>query len=326
MHRRTLLAGICLTALAPLGAALAQDAGSYPNHPIRLVVGYAPGGSADIAARLLAAQLSIELKQPVVIDNRAGAGGNIGGDLVAHAAPDGYTLLMAAAAQIVVNPSLYHNMTFDPLKDLAPVLLVQNEHNIMVVNPSVPAKNLKEFIAYAKEQGDKISFASPGQGSPAHLAGELMNQMAGLKMVHVPYKGSGPAMTDLMAGTVTMTIDNMPPYLPQVKAGKLRALAVASLQRAQAAPEIPTIAESGLPGYSVSAWKGLMAPAGTPRPIIDKLHNAVVKALAVPDLQRRMTETGAEPVGNTPEQFAEFIRVEAKKWGDLVRSTGTRLE
>lgn len=323
MQRRILLTAATLMALT--GASLAQDA-SYPNHPIRLLVGYAPGGSADIAARLLAAQLGVELKQTVVVDNRAGANGNIAGDLLARAAPDGYTLMMASTAQIVINPSLYPNMSYDPVKDLAPVSLVQKEHNIMVVNPTVPAKNLKEFLAWAKANDGKVSFASPGQGSPAHLAGELLNQMAGLKMVHVPYKGTGPAIADLLAGNVTMAIDNMPPLLPQVRSGKLRGIAVASPQRAKAAPDIPTLAESGLPGYAVPAWKGLMAPAKTPRAIIDKLHAAVVKALASPELQKRMAETGAEPVGSTPEEFATFIHGESKKWGDLVRSTGTTIQ
>jgi len=324
MHRRTFIAAAGAACAAASGLAFAQDA--YPSRPIRLIVGYAPGGSADMAARLLAERLGAELKQPVIVENRAGAGGNIGGEAVARAAADGYTLLMAAAAQIVVNPSLYPKMSFSPVKDLAPISLVQNEHNLMVVHPSVPAKNLKEFIAYAKANPDKVSFASPGNGTPAHLAGELMNQMAGLKMLHVPYKGTGPAMADLLAGNVTLAIDNMPPYLPQVKAGKLRALAVASLERAKAAPDIPTIAESGLPGYSVSAWKGLMAPAGTPRPVIARLHEAVVKALASPELQKRMIETGAEPVGNTPEQFGAFIQEESRKWSALVKSTGTVLE
>jgi tripartite-type tricarboxylate transporter receptor subunit TctC len=322
MHRRTFLSTAALAAAPGLG--LAQ--GGYPSRPIRLVVGFAPGGSADMAARLVAVGLSAELGQPVIVDNRTGAGGNIGSEAVVRAAPDGYTLLMAAAAQIVINPALYPKMGFNPLKDLAPVSLVQNEHNLMVVHPSVPARNLKEFIAYAKANPDKVTFASPGNGSPAHLAGELMNQMAGLKMVHVPYRGTGPALSDLLAGNVTLAIDNMPPYLPQVKSGKLRALGVASPERAKAAPDIPTIAEAGLPGYAVSAWKGLMAPAGTPRPVIDRLHAAVVKILAAPDVQKRMTEMGAEPVGDTPAQFGAFLQAESRKWSALVKSTGTVLE
>ncbi len=325
MHRRTLLAAATALIAAASGSAFAQ-ADAYPSKPIRIVVGYAPGGSTDIVARLLADKLGQELKQPVIVENRAGAGGNIGGEAVARAAPDGYTLLMAAAAQVVINPFIYPKMPFNPLKDLAPVTLVQNEHNLMVVTPAIPATNLKEFIAYAKANPDKVSFASPGNGSPAHLAGEMMNQAAGLKMLHVPYKGTGAAVTDLLAGNVTMSIDNMPPFVPHVKAGKLRALAVAGDKRASAMPELPTIAEAGLPGYSVQAWKGLMAPAGTPAPVIDKLQAAVVKILASPDLQKRMVDMGAEPVGNSPEQFAAFIQKEGKKWGAVVKSTGTVLE
>lgn len=325
MYRRTLIAAASVIALCAFsGAASAQD--TYPSKPIRIVVGYAPGGSTDIVARLLADKLGAELKQAVIVENRPGAGGNIAGGVVARAPADGYTLLMAATAQIVINPSLYQKMPFDPLKDLAPISMVQNEHNLMVVSPTLPVKNLKEFIAYAKANPGKMSFASPGNGSPAHLAGELMNQMAGLKMLHVPYKGSGPAAADLLAGNVTMSIDNMSVYVSQVKAGKLKALAVAGDHRASTEPDIPTMAEAGLSGYSVPAWKGLMAPAGTPRAVIDKLNRAVVKALAMPDLQKRMIEMGSEPAGTTPEQFAQFIQIETKKWSALVKSTGAVIE
>jgi len=252
MHRRNLLLAVSAAALFATGAVHAQE--PYPNKPIKLVVGYAPGGSADITARLISDKLRAELGQPVVVENKAGAGGNIGAEAVVRAAPDGYTLLLAAAAQIVVNPSLYKNMPFDPLKDLAPITQLQTDHNLMVVGMQVPAKDLKEFIAYAKANPKGVTFASPGGGTPAHLAGELMNQMAGLTMQHVPYKGSGPALNDLLAGHVTMAIDNMPALLPQVKSGKLRAIAVASPKRATAAPDIPTMEEAGLKGYTVSAW------------------------------------------------------------------------
>ncbi|MEJ8846595.1 tripartite tricarboxylate transporter substrate binding protein [Variovorax rhizosphaerae] len=324
MHRRTLIAAFATTLLASSGLALAQD--PYPSKPIRIIVGFAPGGSADIVARLMADKLGTELKQPIIVENRAGAGGNIGAEAVARAPADGYTLLMASTAQIVINPALYRKMPFDPIKDLAPVSLIQNEHNLMVVTPGIGVKTLPEFITYAKANPDKVTFASPGNGSPAHLAGELMNQMAGLKMVHVPYKGTAPAITDLLAGNVTVAIDNMPAYMPHVKAGKLNGLALASERRATAAPDTPTVSEAGLPGYVVTAWKGLMAPAGTPRPVIDKLHAAVVKVLAMPDVQKRMIDLGAEPAGTTPEQFAQFIQAETKKWGALVKSTGAVLE
>lgn len=323
MYRRTLLLA--------LGSALQLSAGStyaetYPSKPIKLIVGYAPGGSADITARLISDKLRIELGQPVIVENRPGAGGNIGAEAVVRAAPDGYTLLLASAAQIVVNPSLYKNLPFDPLKDLAPITQLQTDHNLMVVTPGIPAKDLKQFIAYAKSKPTGVTFASPGGGTPAHLAGELMNQMAGLTMQHVPYKGSGPALNDLLAGHVTMAIDNMPALLPQVKAGKLRAIAVASPQRAAAAPDIPTMGEAGVPGYTVSAWKGLMAPAETPPAIIERLHAAAAKVLADPEIRHRMTSMGAEPVGDTPEHFAQTLRTESAHWAKLVKSTGATLE
>jgi len=323
-NRRRALA--CIASLALALPALVMADKPYPNKPIRLIVGYAPGGSADLTARLFADRMRIELGQPVIVENRAGAGGNIGAELVAHAAPDGYTLLLAAAGQIVVNPGLYKKMIFDPAKDLAPITQLQVEHNLMVVNPSMPVKTVGEFIAYAKAHPQSISFASPGIGSPAHLAGELMNQMTGLKMQHIPYKGSGPALNDLISGQVTMAIDNMPALLPQVKAGKLRALAVASDKRAAAAPEIPTVSESGLKGYVVMAWKGLMAPAGTPQPIISKLHDVMVKIIAIPEVRERMISLGAEPVGDTPAQFADVIRIETVQWSALIKSTGTTVE
>ncbi len=324
MQTRHLLAALYALAALVIQPTMAQQA--YPSKPIKLIVGYAPGGSADIAARLAAEKLSQELNQPVIVENRSGAGGNIGAELVARAAPDGYTLLMASTAQIVINPSLYKKMSFNPAKDLLPVILMQNEHNLMVVTPSVPAKTLKEFIAYAKANPTAVTFASPGIGAPAHLAGELMNQAAGLKMLHVPYKGTSAAVSDLLAGHVTMAIDNMPALLPQVKAGKLRALAVASERRATAAPDIPTMDEAGLASYVVSAWKGLMVPAGTPRPIIDKLHGAMLEILSMPDVRRRMIDLGAEPAGGTPEKFGELIKVDTAKWAAVMKSTGTTLD
>lgn len=308
---------------------LAQPAladSSYPNKPIRLVVPFSPGGSTDVVARLLAEQLKTELGQPIVVDNKPGAGGNIGGDVVAKSAPDGYTLLMAAAGPTVINPSLYSKMPYDPAKDLAPVTMIVREHNLMAINPSIPAKTVKEFIAYAKARPGQLNFGSPGNGSPAQLGGELLNQMAGISLQHVPYKGSGPAIVDLVAGHISMMIDNMPALLPHVQSGKLRALAVASEKRASAAPDVPTMVESGLQGYTVTAWKGLMVPAGTPHDIVNKLNKAVVKILAKPDMRQRMIDMGAEPVGDTPEQFAATIKKETAWWAALVKSTGTKLD
>ncbi|MCY0855861.1 Bug family tripartite tricarboxylate transporter substrate binding protein [Cupriavidus sp. D39] len=325
MLKTMLAAGsVLLTLLGLAQPALAEAA--YPAKVIRLVVPFPPGGSTDTLARLLAEQLKDELGQTVVVENKAGAGGNIGGDAVAKAAPDGYTLLLAAAGPTVINPSLYARMSYDPLRDLAPITMLAREHNLMVINPSVPARNLKEFIAYAKSKPEQLSFGSPGNGSPAQLAGELLNQSAGIKLQHVPYKGSGPAVADLIAGHITLMIDNMPALLPYVQSGRLRALAVASDKRASALPDVPTVEEAGLKGYVVTAWKGLMAPAGTPRPIIAKLHDATVKILAKPQIRKRLVDLGAEPVGNTPEQFAALIRSDTAWWAALVKSTGTTLD
>lgn len=299
---------------------------AYPDRPIQLIVPFAAGGSSDIVARLMAQQLNGELGQSLVVENKPGAGGNIGGAFVAHASPDGYTVLLAAAGPTVINPSLYKRMPFDPTKDLAPVTLIEREHNLMVINPSIPAKNLDEFIAHAKSHPGQLTFGSPGNGSPAHLAGELLNQMAGLKMQHIPYKGTSPALTDLIAGHISLMIDNMPALLPAVKNGSLRAIAVASEHRAEAVPDIPTFQEAGLKGFVVTAWKGLMVPAKTPAPIIDRLRDAVVKVLAKPDVRQRLLDLGAEPVGSTPTEFSAQIKEETEFFGKLVKSTGASID
>ncbi|MCA3206495.1 tripartite tricarboxylate transporter substrate binding protein [Cupriavidus sp.] len=318
---------LCGMALIPLTPAHAADADAkYPSKVIRLVVPFAPGGSTDIVARLISEPLREELGQTVIVDNRPGAGGNIGGDIVAKAAPDGYTLLMAAAGQIAINPSLYAKMSYEPARDLAAVTMIARDHNMMAVNASLPVKNVKEFIAYAKAHPTQVTFGSPGNGSPAQLAGELLNQTAGLKMQHVPYKGSGPAVADLIAGHITLMIDNMPAIWPHVQSGKLRALAVTSEKRASGATDVPTAEEAGLKGYVVTAWKGLMVPAQTPRPIVDRLNQAMVKVLARPEIRKRLIEQGAESVGNTPEQFAQQIKADTAWWAALVKSTHTTLD
>lgn len=316
-----------LTAAAALlltQPATAQN--TYPNKPIRMIVPFAPGGSTDVVARILANELKTELGQPVIVENKPGAGGNIGGAYAAKSEPDGYTILMAAAGMTVINPSLYQKMPYDPVKDLAPVTMLVREHNLMAVNPSIPAKTLQEFIAYAKSKPRELNFGSPGNGSPAHLAGQLMNQTVGLDMVHVAYKGSGPAVVDLMAGHISMMIDNMPALMPHVQSGKIRALAVPSEKRAAAAPDVPTFAEAGMKDFVVTAWKGVMVPAGTPKDVIGQLHKAMVKIMAKPDIKKKMIEMGAEPVTDTPEKFGQTIKTETAWWGNLVKSTGTRLD
>jgi tripartite-type tricarboxylate transporter receptor subunit TctC len=322
MRKMFLMAAAGLLALA---SAVHAEPG-YPTKPIRLIVPFAPGGSTDVLARLLAEALRPELGQPVIVENKAGAGGNIGGDFVAKAPPDGYTLLIAAAGPTVINPSLYARMPYDPAKDLRPVTLLIQEPNLMAINPKIPAKTVPEFIAYAKSRPTEVSFGSPGNGSPAHLAGEWFNQLTGTTMVHVPYKGTGPALNDLIAGQIAMMIDNMPALWPHVQSGKLRALAVSTDKRATAAPDLPTVAESGVKGFAFGAWKGLMAPAATPPEIVERLHAAATKALAKPDFRKRLIDLGAEPVGNTPAQFAAIIKIETASWAALVKSTGTKLD
>jgi tripartite-type tricarboxylate transporter receptor subunit TctC len=299
---------------------------TYPSKPIRLIVPFVPGGSTDVVARLLGAELKNELGQSVIVENKPGAGGNIGGDVVAKAAPDGYTLLLAAAGPTVINPSLYSKMPFDPITQLAPVTMLVREHNLMAINSSIPAKTLQEFIAYAKFKPNEINFGSPGNGSPAQLAGELLNQKSGLKMAHVAYKGSGAAVVDLMAGHISMMIDNMPALLPHIQSGKIRALAVPSDHRAAAMPDVPTFKEAGMSDFIITAWKGVMVPAGTPPDVVAKLQTSIAKIMNKPDMKKRMIEMGAEPAVNTPEQFGTIIKNETAWWAALVKSTGTKVE
>lgn len=320
---KTLITSAALAAVA-LQPAMAEP--GYPSKPIRMIVPFAPGGSTDVVARILGAELKNELGQTVIVENKPGAGGNIGGDAAAKAAPDGYTILMAAAGPTVINPSLYSKMPYDPVKDLAPVTMLVREHNLMAINPSIPAKTLQEFITYAKSKPNEVNFGSPGNGSPAQLAGQLMNQTAGLKMVHVAYKGSGPAVVDLVAGHISMMIDNMPALLPHVQSGKLRALAIPSESRASAMPDVPTFAEAGMKDFVITAWKGVMVPAGTPPAVVNKLQASIAKIMAKPEIKKRMIEMGAEPVANTPEQFGAIIKKESAWWAALVKSTGTKLE
>ena len=320
--RKLLLVLGCLLALPQVQA----QPQSFPTKPIHLIVPFAPGGSADAMARLLADQLRAQLGQPVIVDNKPGAGGNIGGDMVARAPADGYTVLIAASGPIVINPSLYSKMSYDPVKDLRPVTQLVQEPNLMVINPKIPAKTVAEFIAYAKSRPKEISFGSPGNGTPAHLAGEWFNQLTGTTMVHVPYRGTALALNDLLAGQIAVMIDNIPALLPHVQSGKLRALAVSTEKRAAATPDVPTFAEAGVKGLVFGAWKGLMVPAATPQDIVERLHAASVKALANPEFRKRLSELGAEPVGSTPAQFAAVIKAETASWAALVKSTGTKVD
>lgn len=314
---RRLALTLGMAALLP-AAALAQD---YPSKPIHIVVGYTPGGTTDIIARIIATRLSETLHQSVIVDNRPGAGGNIGADVVAKAPADGYTLMMGTAGTMAVNPWIYKNMPFDTVRDFAPISLVATLPNLMVVNKKVPAKTVQEFVAWAKERPGKVFFASSGVGNTPHMTAELFNQTTGLKMVHVPYKGSGPALSDLVAGNgVQVMFDNMPSAIGQVRSGSLRAIAVTSAKRVESAPEIPTVAESGYPGFEVVTWFGLFAPAGTPAAVVDRLNREVADAVHNPATRKRLVDLGAEPTSNSPAQYAALVKADRDTWSKVVRT------
>ena len=316
-------ASIALAFALAGGAALAQP---YPSQPIKLIVPFTPGGTTDILARTVGQKLGEALKQPVIVENKPGAGGNIGADAVAKAKPDGYTLVMGTIGTQAINASLYAKMPYDAARDFAPITLVAIVPNMLVVHPSVAAKSVAELVQLAKSKPGELNFASSSTGGSPHLSGEMFKQMTGANIVHVPYKGSAPAVTDLLGGQVSMMFDNMPSVLPHVKAGKLRALGVTSARRSPAAPDIPTIAESGVPGYEVDSWFGILAPAGTPKEIVAKLNAEIVKILQRPEVRERLAEQGAVPVGDTPDQFAEHIRRETAKWARVVKASGAKVD
>ena len=304
-------------------AALAQ---TYPSKPIRIVVPFPAGGTTDVLARAVAQKLTESLGQAVVVDNRPGAGGNIGAELVAKSPPDGYTLLMGTVGTHAINPGLYPKMPYDHVKDFAPVILVAGVPNVLVVNPALPFNSVKELIAYAKANPGKLNFASSGNGTSIHLSGELFKTMADVQIMHVPYKGSSPALQDLVGGQVQIMFDNLPSSLALIKAGKLKALAVTSLARAAALPDVPTLAESGLPGFEASSWFGLLAPAGTPQPVIAKLNADVAKWLASPEAREKLLAQGAIAAGGTPEDFAKHIAAETAKWQKVVKDSGAKID
>jgi tripartite-type tricarboxylate transporter receptor subunit TctC len=320
--RRTLTlaaaSALGLLALTPLAA----QAQAFPTKAITIIVPFSAGGTTDILARVLGQFISKDLGQPVIIDNRAGAGGNIGTQLVARAAPDGYTILMGTVGTHAINQSLYPKLAFDPIKDFAPLTRVALVPNLLVANPAQPFKTVKELMAYAKANPGKVTFGSSGSGTSIHLSGELFKQMAGVDIQHVAYKGSAPAVNDLLGNHIAIMFDNMPSAISHVKAGKLRPLAVTTAQRSPALPDVPTIAEAGVPGYEATSWFGLLAPAKTPAPVVAKLNASILKALADPDVKKKLLEQGAEPAGETPAQFAAFIASETVKWGKIVKQSG----
>jgi tripartite-type tricarboxylate transporter receptor subunit TctC len=318
--KKLLLALLPLVALA--GATCAQAQGSYPNRPIKLVVTVPPGGAADFIARLLAVKLSASMGQPVLVDNRGGASGTLASDFVAKAAPDGYTLLQNSITTHGIGPFLYAKLPYDPVSSFAPITMLASLPLIMTVNAELPDKNLAEFVTDAKQRPGKIAFASSGNGGAPHMAGELLKIAAGLDMIHAPYRGSGPAVTDLVGGQVQVMFDGAPSLMPQITAGKIRALAAASPKRNPLLPDVPTFAELGYPAVNVALWYGLMAPAGTPPEIIARLNREVNLALKSPDVMEKFAAQGTEPLGGTPAQAASYIHAEMERWGPVVKKAG----
>lgn len=315
-----------VAAVAAAGHAGSASAEVYPNRPVRIVVPYSPGGTTDILARALAQKLAEALGQQVVIDNRPGAAGMIGADLVAKAAPDGYTVLMASVAEVAINQSLYGKMTYDPVRDLAPVTLAGVTPLILVIHPSIPASSVEELLAHTKAKPGQFTFGSPGNGSVQHLSGELVKTVAHVDWVHVPYKGAPAVLADVLGGQVSMFFAGMPPAMPHVKTGRLRALAVTTAKRSPAAPEIPTMEEAGVPGFDISNWFGVFVPAATPKDVIAKLNREISKALQLKDVRERMADQGLETVGNTSEQFSAFLRAEIAKYAKLIQVSGARAD
>jgi tripartite-type tricarboxylate transporter receptor subunit TctC len=299
--------------------------GAWPAKPVRIVVGFPPGGATDVVARTIAPRLGEALGQSVVVDNRAGAASNIGAEHAARSAKDGYTLFMGTVSTSI-NPTLYRKLAYDPLTDFAPITQVTSTPFLFVVHPSLPVKSVKEFIALAKTRPGELNFASAGSGSGAHLFVEMFGSMAGVKLMHVPYKGAAPATTATLSGETIFMFDNIVTTLPHVRAGRLRALGVTTAARSSAAPDIVTIAEAGVPGYDANAWFGLFAPTGTPPGVIDRLNAEVVKIVKMPDIRERFLSLGAEPVGSTPGEFGAFFRSEVAKWGKVVKQSGAQVD
>jgi tripartite-type tricarboxylate transporter receptor subunit TctC len=317
-------AGACVAvALACAGHATAQQA--YPQKPIRMVVPFPAGGGTDILARLVGQKMSEALGQQIITDNRAGAGGTIGTDIAAKAPPDGYTIILVSGSH-AINPGLYPKLPYDTVNDFAPITQIATSPGILVVHPALPVKSVRDLITLARAKPGQLNYASAGNGTPPHLAGELFKTMARVDMVHVPYKGNVPAFTDMLAGLVSLSFPSMPSAVPHVKSGRLRALGVTTVKRSPAAPDIPTIAESGLPGYESTSWYGMLAPARTQPAIVTRLRDVIVSVLGSPDMKEKFAAQGLDPVGNAPQQFEAVIRSEITKWAKVVKASGARPE
>ena len=325
MQRRTLATLLACLLAAGHGASLAQTT-NWPTRPVRVVVPFPPGGATDIVGRAIAERLQAALGQPFVIENKAGASGNIGVADVARATPDGYTLVVGAAQTLTINPQLFGNLPFDPQKDLAPVAVVASVPNVLLASNKLPVKTPQELVAYARQNVGRLNYGSSSTGGTPHLSGELFKSMTGTFIVHVPYRGSAPAMQDLVGGQIDLMFDNLPAALPQIRAGTVRALAVTTLQRSVSAPDLPTLDESGLKGFDSQGWFALLAPAGTPQPVLQRLNTAVNEILATPEFRERLLKVGADPVGGSIEDFRQRLRTETERWGGVIRAAGVKAE
>lgn len=323
MKQHVALIAFALALVAGTSAAQAQQ---YPTKPIRIVVPFPPGGFSDVFARIIGTRVSEAWGQQVIIDNRPGAGGNIGADIVAKAPPDGYTLCNCTIGTHAINPTLFSRMPYDPIRDFTAVAFVVEAEGLLVVHPSLPVKTAKDIIAIARSKPGELTYASAGAGTTSHLAGEVFKTMTKTSITHVPYKGNVPALTDLMSGQTSMLFGTLPTVLPQVQAGRLKGIAVLGAKRSTAIPNLPTLAESGLPGFEVNNWTGLMAPAGTPAGAVSKLNAEVVRIMQLPDVQARLPKEGLRFVAMTPQQFADFVKSEKEKWGPIVKATGAKAD
>jgi tripartite-type tricarboxylate transporter receptor subunit TctC len=320
LDRRQFLATLAALAVAPAWA------DTFPSRPVRLVVPFPPGGAVDFYARVVQAQLAERFGQPIVIENRPGASGMIGADNVAKSAPDGYSLLLGNIASLAINVGLYAKMPYNPVTDFTPITHTIDVNYVLVVHPSVPVHSVRELIDYAKANPDKLAFGSAGSGSLPHLAGELFKSLTGVRMIHVPYKGGGPMVTDLLAGSVQLVIADQANLMPHVKSGKLRALAVASAKRSPGAPELPTIAEAGVPGFQAVAWNGLVGPAGMSPDVVQRINRVFVDTMAVPDIRARLLDAGLDPIGDSPDSFGRFIPAEIAKWSKIAKDVGAHVD
>ena len=323
MPKAVALATAMVLLVCPASTTLAAD---YPAKPITLMIGFAPGGPSDVMARILTRKMEEILKQPFVIENRAGAGGGLAGAAVARAAPDGYTVLLATGSLLAINVSLYKNLGYDPEKDFEPISVIGTQTNVLYTHPSVPAKSLAELIAHAKDNPGKLSFGSGGNGTPAHLAGELLKIEAKLEMTHVPFRGTGPALQAVIGGHVPMAYNPPSPLIPHIQSGAIRPIAITTLKRTEVLPEVPTIAESGFPGFEATTWHALVAPAGTPKDVIAALHQATAATVNDPAVRKALTDLGVDVVGGTPEELRAYLKSEIPKWAAVVKASGAKVD